>query len=137
MEFIIDASVALGWCFSDEATPTTRRLLKQLDKETAHVPVLWFLEVGNVLLTAIRKKRLTQADATKFLSLINSLKIEVDLDAATNGAHDIFLLAQAENLTTYDAAYLSLAMRLGLPLATRDKALIVSAKRVGVDLIPS
>lgn len=133
MDFVIDASIVLSWCFSDEATPETSLLLKQI--KIAYAPALWSLEVGNALLTAIRRKRLTHAEAVNFLSLLNKLNIQIDLDMATRGTHDIFLLAHSEGLTTYDAAYLDLAMQRALPLATRDKALALAAKRLGVTVI--
>jgi predicted nucleic acid-binding protein len=135
MNFILDASVALSWCFADEATPTSKHLLRQLETSIAHVPAVWRLEVGNALLSAIRRQRLTPADATEFLFLVDQLNIEIDLAMSERANHEIFFLAQAQELTTYDAAYLDLAMRRALPLATRDHALIAAAKRVGVDII--
>lgn len=135
MSFILDASIALSWCFADEATPTSARLLRQLETDLAHTPALWRLEVGNALLSSIRRKRLTPADATEFLYLLDQLNIEIDQEMSARASHEIFSLASAQGLTTYDATYLDLAMRLGLPLATRDKALIAAANRVGVKII--
>ena len=135
MSFVLDASVALAWCFHDERTPTTDLLLEQLDAEQAFVPGLWTLEVGNILLSACRKQRITPAKANEFLNLLNELDIQIDDSTAILGFHDIFLLAHSENLTTYDAAYLELAMRLGLPLATRDKQLANAASKMGITVL--
>ncbi len=135
MGFIIDASVALSWCFADEATPTSVHLLRQLETDIAYAPELWRLEVSNALLSAIRRKRLSLAHATEFLSLVDQLNIEIDRALPEHSNHTIFLLAHAEGLTTYDATYLNLAMHRALPLATRDQALIAAAKRVGVKIL--
>jgi predicted nucleic acid-binding protein len=135
MSFVLDASVTLAWCFNDGRTTSTDALLDQLETVKAFVPGLWTLEIGNILLSASRKNRITYANATEFLNLLSRLDIQIDDATATNGFHDIFLLAHAEKLTTYDAAYLELAMRLGLPLATRDNQLAEAALRVGVSVI--
>ncbi len=135
MSYVLDASVTLAWCFRDEQTLRTDALLEQLETELAFVPGLWTLEIGNILLTACRRQRITYASATEFLNLLNALDIQVDDATAQYGFHDIFLLAHSEKLTTYDAAYLELAMRLGLPLATRDIQLSQAALRVGVKII--
>ena len=135
MNFVLDASVTLAWCFKDEQTPETTALLDRLETAQAFVPGLWTLEIGNILLSACKKQRISYANATEFLNLLTVLNIEIDDLTATNGFHDIFLLAHAEKLTTYDAAYLELAMRMGLPLATKDNQLARAALRVGVTLV--
>ena len=135
METVLDASITLTWCFQDERTPKTDVLLEKLETESAFVPGLWTLEIGNILLTACRKQRITYANATEFLSLLNALDIRIDDRYAHYGFHEIFLLAHAEKLTTYDAAYLELAMREGLPLATKDLQLSEAALRLGVEVI--
>jgi predicted nucleic acid-binding protein len=132
MNFVLDTSIAVSWCFSDEATPKSILLLKRLEKETAFVPNLWSLELGNVLVMAEKRKRITFAQSIEFISLLSNLKIEVDSETNTKALHEIFSLAHSENLTTYDAAYLELAMRLGLPLATKDKELHKIAIKLGV-----
>lgn len=135
MGYVLDASVTLAWCFEDEKTFETDALLERLHTEQAQVPGLWALEIGNILLTACRKQRITFADATEFLGLLNALDIQVDDSTVHYAFHDIFLLAHAENLTTYDATYLELAMRKGLPLATRDVQLASAALKVGVQVL--
>jgi len=135
MDFVLDASVTVAWCFKDEQTPETDALLNELEASKAFVPGLWALEIGNILLSACKRKRITYANATEFLSLLNALGIQSDDVTTEYKFHDIFLLAYAEKLTTYDASYLELAMRLGLPLATRDVELAKAALRVGVKVM--
>lgn len=132
MNFVLDASIALSWCFKDESTPQTISLLESLEFATAYVPEHWSLEVGNILITAEKRKRITSAKISEFLGLIENLNIEIDQETSSRGFHEILYLAQSEKLTTYDAAYLELAMRLGLPLATKDLALQQAAQNKGV-----
>lgn len=131
--FVLDASVTLAWCFKDEQTQETDELLGRLESAKAFVPGLWTLEIGNILLSACKRQRITYASATEFLNLLGALDIQIDEE--NRGFHDVFSLAYAEKITTYDAAYLELAMRLGLPLTTRDKQLAEAAARVGVRTI--
>ncbi len=133
--FVLDASTTLSWCFSDEATPQTAQLLANLEHATAFVPSIWPLEVGNILLNAQRKNRIKYADITEFLALLNKLTIEVDEETANNGFHEILQLAFSMKLTTYDSSYLELALRLGIPLATKDKLLSNAAVELGVEVI--
>jgi predicted nucleic acid-binding protein len=134
MNFVLDASIALAWCFADEETPATIKLLERLETEQAFVPTLWTLEVGNILVSAHRRRRISYAKITEFLSILGSLNIQIDEETAAHGFHEILFLAHSEKLTTYDAAYLELAMRLGLPLATKDIQLVEAALRLGVEI---
>ena len=133
---VLDCSVAVSWCFEDEASPDTDALLERVRDEGALVPALWHLELGNVLVQAERRKRLTAADTTTRLELIADLPIVTDEETPIRALREVLTLARAERLTTYDAAYLELAMRKGLPLATKDQALVTAAKRVGIMAIP-
>jgi predicted nucleic acid-binding protein len=133
--FVLDASIALSWCFADEANKTTAQLLDRVATETAIAPAIWPLELGNVLIGAERKKRITHAEVSEFVELIQKLNIEIDSETAARSFHDILSLAHSEKLTTYDAAYLELAMRKGLPLATKDLQLKNAAKNLGVHII--
>lgn len=135
MSFVLDASVALAWCFSDEATTASTHLLERLAEEYAFVPAIWSLEVGNILTMAERASRITYAKIAEFLALLDDLKIQVDSETANRGFREVLSLAHSEKLTTYDAAYLELAMRLGVPLATKDKQLQKSAKQLGVTIL--
>jgi predicted nucleic acid-binding protein len=129
---VIDSSAALSWCFEDEASPRSDALLEQIRDHGAVVPGLWHLEVANVLLQAERRGRIATADVAMRLDLIAELPIDTDNETTARAWREILALARAEGLTTYDAAYLELAIRLGLPLLTKDKALIAAARRTGV-----
>jgi predicted nucleic acid-binding protein len=129
---VIDSSAALSWCFEDEASPRSDALFEQVRDQGAVVPGLWHLEVANVLLQAEKRGRITAADVTVRLELIAELPIVTDNETTARAWREILALARAEGLTTYDATYLELAIRRGLPLVSRDEALITAAKRSGV-----
>jgi predicted nucleic acid-binding protein len=100
----------------------------------AHVPSLWPLEVANALLVGERRKRITPADAARFLAILGAFPITVDDETVSHAWTDTLHLARAHNLSSYDAAYLELAIRLGLPLAALDGKLKTAAQAVGVPL---
>jgi len=133
---VLDASVALSWCFADEASPATDALLDSTRDHGALVPGLWFLELGNVLLQAERRGRISAADVAIRLDLISALPIYVDQNSAGRAWTDILDFARAQNLTVYDATYLELSHRRGLPLATRDRDLARAARDVNVIVLP-
>ena len=134
--FVLDCSVAVTWCFEDEATPEGDALLNRLAGETAAVPTVWPLEVGNVLAMAERRGRIDSTKIAEFLALIEDLSIVVDDETQQRALREILALARTEGLTTYDAAYLDLAMRIGVPLATKDVPLHRAAERLGASLLP-
>ena len=134
--FVLDCSVAVTWCFEDEATPEGDALLDRLAGETAAVPTVWPLEVGNVLAMAERRGRIDSTKIAEFLALIEDLSIVVDDETQQRALREILALARTEGLTTYDAAYLDLAMRIGVPLATKDVPLHRAAERLGASLLP-
>ena len=129
---VVDSSAALSWCFEDEASPESDLLFERVRDRGAVVPGLWHLEVANVLLQAERRGRITTGDVALRLELIAELPITTDNEATARAWREILALARAETLTTYDATYLELAIRRGLPLLTKDEALIGAAKRCGV-----
>lgn len=134
--FVFDASVALAWCFHDEATAASAALLDRLAlDEIAEVPAIWALEVANILVMAEKRKRLDAAAVAEFVALLETLDIRADDAPAARAFGEILALARREGLSSYDAAYLDLAMRRGLPLATRDAALAKAARRAGVAAI--
>ena len=133
---VLDCSVALSWCFEDEATPETNALLDRVRDEGAVVPSLWHLELADVLLQAERRRRIAAEDAATRLSLIAALPIATDQETMARAWHDILSIARVEGLTIYDAAYLELAIRLGVPLFTKDGDLITAARRRGVMVLP-
>jgi predicted nucleic acid-binding protein len=134
-DFVLDASIALAWCFEDEATAATRRLVERLATETASVPAIWPLEVANALAIAERRQRITRADSTEFITRLENLVILVDEETVARAFTRVLDLARQQLLTAYDAAYLELAMRLGIPLASKDPQLCDAAERVGVTVL--
>jgi predicted nucleic acid-binding protein len=134
--FVIDASVALAWCFDDEATEATRALLDRFENEQAEVPSLWRLELANALAVGERNKRITPARTSQFIALIGELPIVIDEQTPNVALSTVLDLARSERLSAYDASYLELAMRRGVPLATKDNDIVQAARRVGVTLLP-
>lgn len=130
--FVLDGSIALAWYFKDEADPYADAVAAGFSGVQAVVPALWPLEVANGVLLGERRKRSTEAQAAKWLAYLGSLPITVDDETATRAWGDVLRLARAHNLSAYDAAYLELALRRGLPLATLDTPLNAAAKVVGV-----
>jgi predicted nucleic acid-binding protein len=131
---VIDASAAACWVFKDEATRATDDLLIRVRSKGAVVPALWNWEIANLLIAAIRRVRITAADARAYVADLAVLPIAIDIDASDRAWRETFLLAQAHNLTAYDAAYLELAQRTGLELASKDAALLAAAAALGVKL---
>lgn len=133
--FIIDCSIAMAWCFGDEATPKTAALLDRLDDDSAVVPAHWFLEVVNVLAMAEKRKRISAAHSSAFLSMLRTLDITLDAETAVKAFDQLLPLCRKHGLTSYDAAYLELALRRHLPLASLDAQLRTAAKQLGVELL--
>ena len=133
---VLDASVTLSWCFEDEVHAYSDAVLEYLESGEALVPIIWPLEVGNALLVAERKGRLSKANTTRFLALLGQLPIVVERESPERMLRGIIALARAHSLSTYDASYLDLAMRNGLPLATQDSRLLHAAKQCGVRTFP-
>jgi predicted nucleic acid-binding protein len=131
-EFVLDGSITLAWYFKDEANAYAEAVEDALAATAAVVPSIWPLEVANVLLMGERRKRSTEAQATKWLGYIQALPITVDDQTTARAWAEILHLARAHNLSAYDAAYLELAVRRGLPLATLDETLKAAAASVGV-----
>ncbi len=130
---VLDASIAVAWCFEDEQTPYTEWLLTVLTSEmSALVPTLWPFEVANALLAAERRKRITVAQAAHFLSRLTDLGILIDSLDTSRVFEQTISQAREWNLTVYDASYLELALREGLPLATLDNSLKNAARSAGV-----
>lgn len=127
--FVVDNSVVMSWCFEDEGNGYAEAVLESLESGEAFVPAIWPLEAGNVLLVAERKKRLGQASVVRFLALLSGLPITVEQESPERMLKEIVSLAREHGLSTYDASYLDLAMRLDLPLATQDASLVKAAQK--------
>lgn len=135
MPFVLDNSVAVAWGFEDENSAYADRTLELLDTNTAVAPAVWPLEVANAILMGERRGRLSAADTAQFMELLGGLPVAVE-DAALSGALGVVLdVGRGYGLTSYDASYLELAMRRGLPLATLDGRLADAATRAGVALL--
>jgi predicted nucleic acid-binding protein len=131
-----DASATLTWCFEDEALPWTDELLANLKGGSeAVVPPHWPAEVANALLIAVRRGRISREKAKGFLLDPRALPIRVDAESVETVFDQVFESAEKSHLTVYDAAYLELAIREGLPLATLDKDLRKAARSSGVSLL--
>ncbi len=132
MAFVLDASVTAVWAFCDEQQPVADSAFRALDHEQAWVPTLWWYEIRNILLVNERRNRITVAESTQFLIDMDNFPIFVDEEREPGG---LFELARLYSLTVHDAAYLELAMRKRVPLATLDKALRLAAEAAGVALL--
>ncbi len=135
--FVLDCSVAVAWFFEDEADAYAEGVEDALASATAIVPSLWPLEVGNALLVGERRKRASEAKVTQFLALLRALPIAVDEETGARAWSAVLTMARQHNLSTYDAAYLELAVRRALPLATMDERLKRAADAVGARLYTS
>ena len=134
-EFVLDCSITMTWCFSEEATTNTLTIRDSLLQTHCYVPSIWALEVNIVLWVAIRNKKISDLQASRFKYLLKGLPIQIDY-RASDLANDVILeLAKKYNITCYDAAYLELALREKLALATLDKGLIKAAKAAGISLL--
>jgi predicted nucleic acid-binding protein len=135
--FVLDCSIAMAWFFAAEATPACDKLLDRLNTDAqALVANHWPLEVGNALLMGERRKRCTPADTAHFLEILAALSIESDKETGSRACTASLSLARRHKLTLYDSAYLELAMRRNLPLATLDKDLRNAARKSGVEVLP-
>jgi len=130
--FVLDCSVTMAWCFVDEATPSTDGVRDRLAEVRAVVPTIWPLEVANAAIVGERRQRLDEARSFRIFSLLDSLPIVVDDGPIGRAFGEIPHLCRAHNLPAYDAAYLELAMRLGLPLACLDNKPKAAVTAVGV-----
>ncbi len=132
MPFVIDASIAACWAFKDEDHPAATLALERIRSDEARAPSLWWFEVRNTLIMSERRSRLTEADTAAFLRGLARLGITVDRSPDETA---VLTLARQHRLTVYDAAYLELAQREGIPLATLDNALARAARANQIPLL--
>jgi len=131
---VLDCSVTMSWCFEDETGALTEAALDSLKDMRGVVPAIWPLEVANVLVVKERQRKLTHAKSAQFVSFLSALPISVDAAQFVRVFAQVLDLARQHNLSSYDASYLELAMRLGAPLASKDQGLRVAARKAGVEL---
>lgn len=132
---VIDASVALAWSFHDERTEAVLEISRQVADNGACVPVIWHYEVANTFRMAVRKGRITTDLRQELMDSLNMLPIEIDV-AGSDHIPTVNALADRFDLTVYDAAYLDLALRRELTLATLDNELAAAARAAGVAMLP-
>jgi predicted nucleic acid-binding protein len=135
MSLVIDASLTLSWYFEDETTPATEAILERVSEAGATVPTLWRLEVANAFQSAIRRKRITAPYRDQSLAELTQMPITIDADSNVYAWTTTLRLAERFALTIYDSAYLELAQRRSLPLATLDAELREAAAALGLTLL--
>lgn len=135
MSFVLDNSVALAWCFEDEQTPAVMELLDRVVDTGAVAPLLWPLEALNGLLAAERHRRVGPAKRAALAAFLRDLPITLDGDTAERAWDTTAALAEQFKLTVYDAAYLELARRRQLPLASLDRDLRDASAAAGVEVL--
>lgn len=135
MQFVLDCSVAISWCLVDENDDYANAILAMMPDSEAFVPGIWSLEIANTLVVAERRNRMTKEQSEQAIALLQSLLIQVDLFTDAKALDATLKLARQEGLAAYDAAYLELALRLQLRLATLDTRLAEAATRCGVGLV--
>ncbi len=136
MSFVVDNSVTLVWCFEEEQTPELMSLLDRVSETGAVAPQIWPVEALNGLLSAERRGRIDSRRRHVLMGFLQDLPITLDDETVPRLWTATARLAEQHRLTAYDAVYLELAVRLRLPLATGDKALIAAARHEGVPLLP-
>jgi predicted nucleic acid-binding protein len=132
MPFVIDNSVVSGWYLDNQATPYTRAVAERLQDDRAWAPANWELELTNVLRTSCLRQRLVAQRAQEILGHLNAWPIDVDREAVP--PRELLAPALRFGLSSYDAAYLELALRRQLPIATQDESLGAAAMAAGVGL---
>jgi predicted nucleic acid-binding protein len=135
LTFVLDASITVAWCFKDESGQAAAGVLNRLVDGDAVVPSVWPLEVANALLVGERRGRLACADTARFVGLLRELPIVLDVESSGRALSDVLVLAREQALSSYDAAYLELAMRRGSALATLDDGLRQAAARLGIAIL--
>jgi predicted nucleic acid-binding protein len=131
---VLDNSVVMAWSFADETSAYADAVLDGLAANRAIVPALWPLEVANALLMGERRKRSTEAETIRWIGILGRLSLVIDDETNSRAWSDTLALARGHKLSAYDAAYLELAIRLRLPLATLDAPLKAAAAEIGVSL---
>ena len=135
MSLVLDSSVTLAWPYSDETGPAVEEVFERVIAGGAWVPALWRLEVGNSLHHAVRRGRIDAAFRDNSLADLFQLNIAIDPETDCYAWSTTLRLAERFALTLYDAAYLELAQRRRLPLATLDRELRVAGSALGVSLL--
>lgn len=136
MAFVLDSSIAMARLLPDEHNAAATAVCDRMVHEAALVPLLWFAETGNVLTSAVKRGRLRRAHALRIAEALLKMPVQPDLDAGAHALTDTLKLALRLDITTYDATYLELAQRHGLPVATLDKGLRKACAKLKLPVLP-
>jgi len=134
LSFVLDASVALCWCFEDEADRYARSIFPVLRTTPAVVPAIWPAEFGNGLMVAERRKRISQVAVSELLTAFRELPIRIEPAISSERLPQLVSMARQHGLSVYDTLYLDIALEQELPLATIDKQMKRAARKMGVEL---
>jgi predicted nucleic acid-binding protein len=133
---VLDASVVLAWSFKDEVSPYATFIVRSVKNARAMAPIIWPLEVNNALISAVRRERIDELVANRIRNTLDQLPVDIDSEVAVASlGQRILRLGIEHGLSAYDASYLELAMRRGLPLATQDQKLVQAAADTGVHVL--
>lgn len=135
MSLVVDCSVTMAWVFADEGGAFADHVLELVAGRGALVPGIWPLETANALLVAERRGRLKAGDTGRVVELLGGLPLAIDTETPARALTETLFLAREQGVSAYDAAYLELAIRSGLPLASLDARLCAAAERLGVGLV--
>lgn len=135
MSVVIDSSITLAWFFEDERSASADAVLRQVTESGAVAPSLWRLEVANALQMAVRRQRIDAAFRDASLADLQALMVAIDLETDNQAWKTTLHLAERCRLTVYDAAYIELAQRRNLPLATLDQELRAAGSALGITLL--
>jgi|SRR5277367_2761070 predicted nucleic acid-binding protein len=134
--YVFDASVCVAWCFEDETTEWVTNLFLPLSgADRIIVPAHWPVEISNTFLQALRRKRVISSQVERFWDQLARLPFAVESPLSASQAKNVLRVSEKHSLTAYDGAYLDVAMRNRIPLATLDAALANAAKKEQVTLL--
>jgi len=133
--FVVDASVALAWCFADETSDYADRILGRLEQDEAVAPAIWSLELSNGLRTAERRGRLHASELPRLRELLRALPVKIEPVELRAALSEVLELARSLDLTSYDASYVALAARRGMALATADARLRAACEQARVEVL--
>jgi predicted nucleic acid-binding protein len=133
---VLDASVVLAWWFKDEVSPYATFVVRSAKNARAVAPIIWPLEVSNALISAVRRERIDELIANRIRNTLDQLPVDIDSEVAVASlGQRILRLGIEHGLSAYDASYLELAIRRGLPIATQDQKLVQAAADTSVHVL--
>ena len=133
---VLDASLTGAFFFEDEADASVDQIIGRCAETGATAPSIWTLEIANIFRMAVRRRRITAEQRSDYFERLRSIGVQIDVTSGDMAWRELTRLADHHDLTVYDAAYLELALRQRLPLATLDRELAAAARREGVEVLP-